>query len=874
MSLGNGGEECGCGGASAPCGCCAPLAPATPEAVTNRPALSRVRYRVGTYASFRASMLAELGAHPAMRGWTARQDGDVGMVVLDMAATVADILTFYQERIANEALLRTAVERDSVLRLAALLDYRPNPGLAATTLLAFTLEKGRQARLPAGLRVQSVPGPGEKPQKFQTDAAILADARLNAPRILLPPVAQGALKKESAHGVLTGAVPKGLGREARLLALCGKAVEEKAATAVEAVEGGTLVTWSPPMQAAGTRMFLWARRYPLFGTGLPTSVPAITVTKSTSDSSKVTAVTAAFIPATYPVKVATHTLKLDAIYDDLKPGAKVLLADPGNVALVTTVVALAKVTGEATLQPPADIPGSATQGAQSTQATGKADLTVTEVTLHDPLPERIADGRTALLYELVDELEFPPAYPRDATITGAPALCIPLERLLPPNVRIPLVAATPQPPAPGQPQPAAPEPTAADLLQPGRRVILDDASGQPVALTIATSTVKRLAGTGEWADHLELTFDESIPRAVDGNTAILLGNVLPASHGETVAGEAVGDGDATQDFLQLALAKAPLTYLPRAGAPHGAASTLLLRVDGLEWTETPTLLDSGPRSRAYALRQDDPGTTALVFGDGESGARTPTGRRNLVATYRVGLGKAGNVRAGALSNALDKPAGLKAVANPTPASGGADPETLASARRNAPNTVRTFGRVVSLRDFEDCAREVAGVTKARASWAWRDGERTVHLVVGGDPDAPVDGEGIRRLRATLDARRDRTRPLRITRYVPVPVRVSALVEPDADADPRQVQAAAWQALVDLLAYGRRGFGQPVHLSDVYAALQGTQGVRAVLVDRLAYAGAAGVAQSLPIGPDELACLAEPRNDAEATTTASLIPPGA
>ena len=66
-----------------------------------------------------------------MRDWTARGSDDYGIALLEMWAYLADILTFYQERIANEAFLRTALLRASVLRLAALLDYRPAPGVAA-----------------------------------------------------------------------------------------------------------------------------------------------------------------------------------------------------------------------------------------------------------------------------------------------------------------------------------------------------------------------------------------------------------------------------------------------------------------------------------------------------------------------------------------------------------------------------------------------------------------------------------------------------------------------------------------------------------------------------------------------------------------------
>ena len=60
---------------------------------------------------------------------------------IDAFAVMADVLGFYQERIANEAFLRTATERRSVLELAALLGYEPAPGVAADAWLAFTLQE-------------------------------------------------------------------------------------------------------------------------------------------------------------------------------------------------------------------------------------------------------------------------------------------------------------------------------------------------------------------------------------------------------------------------------------------------------------------------------------------------------------------------------------------------------------------------------------------------------------------------------------------------------------------------------------------------------------------------------------------------------------
>src|SRR3990172_13369398 len=144
------------------CGCCEPDAPATPLTIYNRPALAALVYRVGDYPTFRQAMLQaiprlgrklaqELGlpASPLER-WTARQSDDYGIALLEMWATLGDVLTFYQERIANEAYLRTAVERDSVRRLAAMLDYRLNPGVGGAPRAPPLAPRPRPAGAPPG----------------------------------------------------------------------------------------------------------------------------------------------------------------------------------------------------------------------------------------------------------------------------------------------------------------------------------------------------------------------------------------------------------------------------------------------------------------------------------------------------------------------------------------------------------------------------------------------------------------------------------------------------------------------------------------------------------------------------------------------------
>ena len=231
--------------------------------------------------------------------------------------------------------------------------------------------------------------------------------------------------------------------------------------------------------------------------------------------------------------------------------------------------------------------------------------------------------------------------------------------------------------------------------------------------------------------------------------------MAPATHGETVS-EVLGSGNGSQPYQRFTLRQAPLTYVS-AETPSGTETTLQVRVNDVLWHEAPTLFGRGPRDRVYTTRAGDDGKVTVLFGDGRTGARLPSGTENVRATYRKGIGKAGNVKAGQLSLLLTRPLGVRAALNPLPAAGGDDPETLDRARRNAPLTVLTLDRIVSLRDYEDFARAFAGIAKALATWTW-DGERQgVFVTVAG-----VDGAAAGRKRRDLqepgcgDARRGRS----------------------------------------------------------------------------------------------------------------------
>jgi hypothetical protein len=232
------------------------------------------------------------------------------------------------------------------------------------------------------------------------------------------------------------------------------------------------------------------------------------------------------------------------------------------------------------------------------------------------------------------------------------------------------------------------------------------------------------------------------------------------------------------------------------------------------------------------------------------------------------------VKAGAIKNPLDRPVGLKGVVNPIASSGGAAPETLDEARENAPNTVRTFGRVVSLRDFEDQARAFNGVAKALAMSDWDGEEQVVFLTVAGDDGLTLTQQTLDNLIADLDSRRDINRTLHVELHHNVPVQISVGILTDPLFVAADVKKAAQDALVAFLDFDRVQLGQAVHLSDVFAAVQATAGVLACDVNTLQYKNAADKtshgATSDPVQPhlrmfrDELPSIGDPAADAIVT----------
>ncbi len=133
------------------------------------------------------------------------------------------------------------------------------------------------------------------------------------------------------------------------------------------------------------------------------------------------------------------------------------------------------------------------------------------------------------------------------------------------------------------------------------------------------------------------------------------------------------------------------------------------------FVEVDSFLDSRPNDRHFVVAVDQNDRATLRFGNGVSGM-PPSG--TVSVTYKTGGGSVGNVDAeriavieGTFKDAYGNAVQVS-VRNPAPASGGADRQTVASAKLLAPESLRALTRTVAREDFEINARRLSGVARA------------------------------------------------------------------------------------------------------------------------------------------------------------------
>jgi hypothetical protein len=845
------------------CGCCAGVTAETPVEIVNRPGLATVAYRVGVWSQFKASMLAALSKDPTLASLATRSDDDFSIALIDAWAVACDILAFYNERIVNESFLRTASETVSLRELAELIGYRLRPGVAAHAALAFTLNDppptGGPAPVPftgvptkialdVGIKVQSVPGPGQQPATFETIEAIEARAAWNAlrPRATRPYAADSAgANAVRLRGQQTGIR---LGEQLLLVDRSGQILARRVVAVVAdapTVPNPTTLVWldsgSEPAAAPEPTQVVAA----IGGTLDDALLRAHVKGKRWDQTAFVAQVQANNWPLdllesqinalnTAPQKRPTDASDPLQVFTLRVHGALFGANAPRYASLINPVqsayspdwtgftLANDRIFKQFDNFPTWTFDLDGVYGALVLG--GWVLLTSPEANAGAPVPLQIfgISEVTRSDYALTTRVT------RLTVWQGADISAFPLDSTA-------VVGQT-------EPLDVAELPIADDVagdtielsgaalsLRVGQRLVItgtrSDKTGEVASEVSAVHQLKLIDG------YTRITLDPTLANSYLRSTVTINANVADATHGETKR-EILGSGDAARAFQRFALKQTPLTYIAAANAT-GTISTIRVRVNGIEWKEVPYLYGAGPHDRLYTLVRDVAGTTFVQFGDGVTGERLPSGTDNVTATYRAGLGSAGMVDAGAISMLMSRPLGLNGVYNPLPSAGGGDPETLEQARASAPVTVRTLDRIVTLEDVEDFARSRAGITKAQATWAWAGSNWAACVTVAGLGGAAIDASDLDDLQSAMAAAGDGTIAIVACRYVPLSFSFAAQVGVDPVYDKAAVIAAVRAACGAAFSFDARGFAQPVFRSEIIATIQNVAGVVHVEVSALA-----------------------------------------
>ncbi len=808
-----------------------------PVQIHNRPGLDEIDYRIGGYTEMRSRILEAIDNAPALQDWTHRGADDPGIALVEGAAIVGDILTFYQRLYANESYLRTARWRDSVSDLVRLLGYRLSPGVAGEATFALEVTGERPVLVPAGFGLKAELEGVEEPVEFETSEDMTAHPHLSAFQLYrpreIPPINPG----ESEFVVLTGD-GSGFATDDRLLVgiaspdgISPKRLTNAEVVVVDDVEEsfgeyrikikGALTTITSGSSVIAYKI---GRSFRHFGHTAPPVGVRMRADGDTSSAPVVTSPTVFKRPldeATGPdvVEPALEQTEflLDQEIDDLAVGNRVLI----QAALEKTTVVKPK-NGKSGSQSSKELDRTLvrmiTAVEQGVYAWGPTSGACTKVVVNEPLPSQVesphgisqvstVDIRSLVFHEVIGEpVQLAAAYQPVAVASGSELYFFG----------------------------AGPEHRA---LKDRRLLLLGPGSGTRLAQVISIDS--GAAETDERDRMRRVNLDQIVTYhnfEFDEAAVTVHGNLVEATQGRTEKEVILGSGDHRRSFQTFALPKAPLTYLLDGTRTPAQTPELTVYVDRIEWRQLDTLFKAGPDDHVYIVRQDADGESFVQFGDGLTGCRLPSGRDNVVVIYRTGIGAYGEMKPDTSVQATGK---LKEFGNAflhRPVVGGAEPESEANARVAAPGKLQSLGRLVGLRDYESEALGLPGVLKARAAWAAPDGAPMLSIVVLTEGGSTADTDKIRDTLRTYNRCRGAARfPIQVLhgtrQFVHLKIAVgfdAAYREADVTHSIREALGAekrgSEQPEAGLFGIAHRQFGESVHRSHVVAAVQQVAGV--------------------------------------------------
>jgi hypothetical protein len=780
--------------------------------MTNPPGRTQISYRTGDFTSFRQALLRPREGERAIGAWRP-PPGDLGLQVLEWWSYLGDVLSLYNEQIANESYLRTATRPASVANLVALLGYRPTPGIAATGLVAAMRSAAHPDEplvIPAGMRLSSVATPGVAAQTFEVDAAATFTGVSSVP-VTLPP--DGTLATDDSgrpQSVLLAGRVSGI-KPADRLVLVKKGFTGNDDSWSLVTVGSLAPEPDPGTGAINTRVTFtdggWGP------TPAPSPPPDTTIVPVTE-------------PATGPGSSARAT-----DYRLIRPTAAAALwnndaaTEGGQVVALVGHQLVVQLATAIRIISPGDMVlfdgGTVSASALAVVASVSDVLWAVPYPLlpgisSPPNPPDIAIAHTQLTLTLASPDREVLLAVQDAGTTGSVTVRYGFKD-------VGRIIETPAPSL--QALPAVPVTVPESYIPPAGDAIafIQDAAGAGVLVMVSGAGRGQVTLAGVGTPPTAITTPLAVPLR-------LLLDLVPVSRGTTVPNEVLGSGNAALINQSFTLAKSPLTYLASGSGPVAA---LAVYVDGVKWEQVPSFYGQTANARVFVVsRSPDRSVTTVTFGDGVNGARLTSRTGNVVAAYRYGSGAAGPP-AGRLTTISQPQPNLASIQNPVAVSGGADPQAAEEVRTNAPASVFTFGRAISAVDYEVIASQAPGVARVAAYWTFDGAEqRTLVIVYVGDDQAAAAAAS-----AALAGADDPNRPVSVRAATPIPLELSCTLVVAAERQVTAVAEAVTAALSDpaggLFSPAHMGIGQRLYRSALDAALMlpGVTAVRNLTVAR-------------------------------------------
>ncbi|MGE5859102.1 MAG: hypothetical protein ACM34J_01015 [Ignavibacteria bacterium] len=747
-----------------------------PQSLNIPAGLSEFPRQIATFPEFRKAMLSVLYQKNALNGWRAREKEDLGIMLLEMWAYICDNLAFYDEVISHEEYLRTACLRPSLRKLVNLIGYIPRPAVAASVKLVVFAEGRKAIELPIGTSFRSGAFNNEPPQIFELNAQTKIHPLTNKWNIIAP--RKNKLGIDNPNYLLIKQMVNLSTGKPVFIRVSGNEYLNQVAI-INSIETYIDTDGNPFSKINFVKPIN-------LNSAIDLSQIIITIPGQTAGLWTVSET-----PASVS-KVNTSTfLILDNLYKLIKQDDYLLVSFKKEYRCFQ-VIGIKEV-----MRQPNSV-NSITINNNTFNMTG-VYVPVTQLELRSMAIKigQVAVRRTNWINNSNrNEIIIHYGMKNAGTIISEP-----LKKL---SAADPLKLA---------------DPIEVSVLDANPdKFLLEDKNqtGIIVGGKINFQSSTLLLNQGEtWQQPLTLPVE-------------VYGNVINANRGESVLGEILGSGDSSLANQSFKLKKKPLTYLPSPTAENdqGVASTLQIYVDDLLWKEVTNFFRVTPVDQVYIVRQDDKGDSIVIFGDGEHGARLPSGVNNIIANYRFGAGEA-CPPAGSITQIAKPAKGLSSVKNPVAAYGGSDAETSKNIRCYAPNSALILGRAVSIQDMEAVAGGAPGVRAVKSEWRWHSKKQCPSIHIWYIGEKGIESIISQRLRNISDP----STSFIVEQAQSIPVVLSIAIEIDTRFIEIKVLTQVREFLMNketgLLSPENIGIGLPLYRSRIFESVLKIPGTLAI-----------------------------------------------